>query len=314
MRAFALEQFGGPGSLQEVPDPRPGAGELLVRVRASSLNAMDWKVGKGYVKDFMEHRFPLVLGLDFAGAVEDLGQGVADFEPGQAVFGAAGKPVMGSGTLAELATVSAATAVAKPASIEDRVAATLPTAGCTALMGVEAVQPSQGDAVLVVGAAGGVGSFAVQLAASRGADVIGVATSSNADYVRELGASELIDYTSEDLVEAVRRRRRSGLAAIIDLVSDAATLGRLSELVRDGGVIVSALSAAPAEGAAPRGIRGVNLGGTVNRERLQALASAVEQGELKPPAIKTFSLQQAAEALLEAQSGHVRGKLVVTVS
>ena len=141
--------------------------------------------------------------------------------------------------------------------------------------------------------------------------MVGVAAASNADYLRQLGAAEVIDYTSQDVAEAARRLQPEGFAAIIDVVSDAETLARLSALVRDGGSVVSALGAAPGEGQSR--VRGVNLGGTVTRENLQAIAAAVERGEVKPPEIKKLSLEQAGEGLNDLASGHSRGKWVVVV-
>jgi NADPH:quinone reductase-like Zn-dependent oxidoreductase len=312
MRAFALDDFATEGSLRDLPEPKPAEGEVEVRVKASSLNAMDWKVAKGYMKDYMEHRFPLIPGLAFSGVVEATGPGVEGLKKGDAVFGAVGKPYQGAGAFAEFATASAAAIVPKPASLDDVVAATLPIAGTTALQAIEEAQLQPGDTVLIVGASGGVGSFATELAAQRGARVLAVGRSENTDYLKGLGAAEVIDYREKDVTQEVRRLAPEKLAAVIDLVSDGPALEKLTDLVRDRGIVISALGAAPQE-SAPRGIRGFNLAASLTRERLTQLASLLERGELQPPALQRYKLEQAASALQEAATGHVKGKVVVTV-
>ncbi len=173
MRAFAYDSYGGSGSIHELPDPTPQAGEVRVRVRAASLNPFDNFVVQGYMKDRMPTQMPLVPCADLSGTVDMVGPGVEDFKIGDQVFGVTGR-MIGQGTLAELAVASSTTISKRPAAIQDTEAAAMPLAGVSALMCVEAVGAKPKDVVVVVGASGGIGGYAVQLAAVRGAHVVAV--------------------------------------------------------------------------------------------------------------------------------------------
>jgi NADPH2:quinone reductase len=314
MRAFVLARFGDGGSVQEVQEPQPAEGEVRIRVHAASVNPVDWKTGKGYLKDYAEHHFPLILGQDATGVIDRVGTGVQGFAVGDEIYGGVGKSFFGNGTFAELATMSASTIAPKPASIDHVVAASLPVAALTALTAIEAAQVDAGQTVLVVGASGGVGSFAVQMAHLRGASVIAVARGENAEYLRNLGATEIVDYTAGDVVEAVKAAHPQGLDAIIDVVSDKDALTRLSEAVHSGGHIASAVGGADDEALSKRGISGTNIQGAVTSERLVQLGEWIDNGQIRPAEMKTFSLEDADKALAQIETGHTRGKLVLTVS
>ena len=313
MRAFALDAFGQPASIHEVPDPEPAENEVRVRVAAASINRFDNVVLMGYLKDRMEHRFPLIPCGDLAGTVDAVGAGVDGFAVGDSVFGVTGKMVLGEGTLAELTTASAGTIAKRPASLSEVEAAALPLAGVSALQSVEAVAPKSNDVVVIVGASGGIGSYAVQLAAATGARVIGVTSNGKTEYVKSLGADEIIDRTSGDVVEALKAKHPDGVAAIIDTGSDAAGLARLSAAVRKGGTVTSMKGAAAIEDLAQRGIKGVNVGTQVTKDRLDHLARLAAEGKLRAPHIQTFPLEKAMDAFeLIGQAGHF-GKLVVKI-
>jgi NADPH:quinone reductase-like Zn-dependent oxidoreductase len=312
MRAFAIDEFGKPGGVREAETPKPAEGEVLVRVRAAGVNAFDVAVVNGFAKDYMEHRFPLIPGLDGSGEVAALGAGVDGVVVGDEVYGIAQKPYQGAGTYAEFQTFPAAGVTAKPSSLDHVGAAALPTAALTALSAVEAVDPREGRAVLIMGATGGVGSYATQFAAKRGARVLAVARGEYADYARSLGASESIDYTLGDLVEQVRARVADGLDAIIDLSGNADEVASLLDLVRSGGFVVSAAGGVDDAALEAHGLRG----GSVNRaglDRLPNLTRLVEDKQLVLPAIRTYPLEEAAAALAEQAGRHVKGKLVLTV-
>jgi NADPH:quinone reductase len=177
---------------------------VRIRVAAAGLNPFDNAVIQGFLKDQMEHRFPLIPGTDASGTVEALGEGVTGWSIGDAAFGSVGKMYIGEGTLAEFATMSIETIAHKPVSVEHADAAAVPVAGVTALTMVEAASVSDGDVVVAIGATGGVGSYLVPLAAKRGARVLAVSSAANAEYARKLGAAEVGDYAAGDVVEAVR--------------------------------------------------------------------------------------------------------------
>jgi len=311
MRAFALNAFGEPGSIHELPDPEPAEGHVRVRVAAASLNPFDNFVLQGYLKDKMEHRFPLIPAGDLAGTVDAIGANVNEFALGDAVFGVTGKMLFGEGTLAELTTASTGTIAKRPTTLSEIEAAALPLAGVSALMSVEAAAPKPDDTVVIVGASGGIGSYAIQLAAARGAHVLGVTSKANVEYVKSLGAAEVVDREAGDVLEALKSAHRDGVAAIIDTGSDGPSLARLSEAVRKGGTVVSMKGAAAVDDLAKRGIKGVNVQTQVTTTRLEHLADLAAQGKLKSPRIRTFPLEQAGDAFkLLGNSG---GKLVVKI-
>jgi NADPH:quinone reductase-like Zn-dependent oxidoreductase len=314
MRAFAVDEFGATGSVHELPVPDPAAGEVLVQVHAAGVNVMDPIYTTGWLKDYMEHRFPLVPGIDFSGTVERVGAGVDALAVGDEVYGIAAKPFVGAGTFAEHVTVPSSAVAPKPKSLSHASAAAVPHVGLTALPAVDAANPQPGQVVVVVGATGGVGSFVTQLVAARGATVVAVARGAGVAQAREYGAAEPVDYTTGDVVEQLRKRYPNGVDALIDVFSDAEGLARLGAIVRAGGVAVS--SRGPAAAAAPelkaRDVRfvGVNRADPARHAELTAL---IDAGQLRVPPVKTFELDQAGQALAEMAAGHVRGKLVITL-
>src|SRR5438105_12173169 len=186
MRAFAIDDFGQPGSVREMPVPEPGPGEVRVRVVAAGLNPIDSFVLSGMGKGMLQFEYPIVPGLDFSGVVDAVGGGV-DLAPGAEVFGVAMKPLWGRGAVAEFVIAPADVIVPKPANLDHVIAATLSTAGRTALAVVDALAPTTGQTILLVGSTGGIGSFATQLLAQRGVHVIGSIRPENAEYARSLG-------------------------------------------------------------------------------------------------------------------------------
>ena len=332
MRAFALEELGAPGSVVEVPVPEPAEGQVRIRVAAAGLNPFDDAVLQGYLKDQMEHRFPLIPGMDAAGTVDavgegvvelaigddvfgsvgkrHLGEGVIELAIGDEVFGSVGKRHLGEGTAAGSATMSTATIARRPAGVADTDAAAMPVAGVTALTMVETASVSDGDVVVAIGATGGVGSYLVQLAAKRGARVLAISSAANTDYARTLGADEAVDYEAGDVVEAVRSLAPEGVDVIAEMHGGDDT-ARLAELVRSGGRVVSAVGGADEEGLKARGIEAANIMGMVSTASLETLAGMLERGELVSPEIRTFPLTDAAEAFAHVATGHTRGKIVV---
>lgn len=311
MRAYIIPKFGAPGQTAEVPTPEPDAGEILVRVKAASVNAFDLTVREGFMKDRMEHRFPLILGSDYAGTVAALGPGVSDLAVGDEVFGGVGKSYAGAGSYAEYVTASGALAVPRPTSVSVEVAAALPLAGTTALAEVDAAALEAGQMVLIIGAGGGVGAFAVQLAARRGARVIAVTSEDKADAARKLGATEVLNYAATDLDEQIRRLAPNGVAALIDHFHDAEGLVPLAELVSPGGRVVSpiAYGGEQALAAVPVTFHSARFA----LDRVAELAALAAQGVLEVP-VETFPLARAGEALARQATRQAGGKLVVRIA
>jgi NADPH:quinone reductase-like Zn-dependent oxidoreductase len=310
MRAFVVPNFGDTGSLGERAMPEPEDGQLLVHVRNAGVNAMDPIIRAGFAKNYMEHRLPLTLGLDYAGTVQAIGAGVDGFEVGDEVFGSVGKPYFGEGSFAEYVTVNAGLAAKRPAGVPPDVAAALPTAGATALAAVDALEAKAGDTIAVVGAAGGVGGFVVQLAALRGFKVIAVTRSEHADYVRGLGASDVVDYTKGDLTAQLQAKAPEGLAGIVDVFHDAQQLLALAPAVRAGGRIATPAAMGAAEAFAGQPVTAHNVQAAT--DRVGELAALVADGSLKVE-VEVLPLAQAAEAIHRQSTRGNRGKLVLAI-
>jgi NADPH:quinone reductase-like Zn-dependent oxidoreductase len=308
---LALEGFDRPPSVIQVPAPEPAPGEVLVRVHAASVNAFDSFVAMGMAKAFMPYEFPAVIGQDVAGVVEAVGDGVEGFRNGDRVFGTIGsKGVVHDGTFAELATPLAPALALTPAAVDDGQVGSLGVAGTTAMSAVDAIDPSRGATVLIVGATGGVGTIAIQLAAARGANVIATIKPGDEDVVTGLGAAETVDY-SNDVIGAVRERHPDGIDSVIDLVNrDPGEFGAFAGLARTGGRAVSAVGGA-GEATQIGGIDVRNIGG--DPSHLGMLASMIEELKLKAAIKRTYALSDAATALTDFTNQHTVGKLVITM-
>jgi NADPH:quinone reductase-like Zn-dependent oxidoreductase len=320
MKAAVIDGYGGSGRLQvrEVPDPgEPGPGQVRLRVRAASVNPIDWKMRRGSLRIVMPAKFPLILGADVAGEVDAVGPEVTRFQPGDAVYGGI-DPRAHGGAYAEqaLARESALAAMSGALSFEE--AAALPVAGLTALQALrDKGELAAGERALINGAAGGVGHLAVQIAAALGARVTGVASHRNLDFVRSLGAQEAIDYEEEDFAG-----RDDAWDVLFDAVGNRSYQDCEPSLAREGGIYVTTL-------VGPRPfLNGVltELGGLFGQKKrarwivakhkgedLAVLNRLVEQGRLRPEIQEVFPLEKVHQAHDLSETGHVRGKLVIRV-
>jgi NADPH:quinone reductase-like Zn-dependent oxidoreductase len=307
--------FGEDAAVTEVPTPEAGAGAARVRVRAAALNRVDFALAAGMLQGMMEYEFPIVLGRDFAGAVDAVGDDITALAAGDEVFGfVPSGPPLHDGAIAEYVVVPAASLVASPEGVDVTAAAALPLAAATAHAAVEAVDPRPDSTVLIAGATGGVGSFAVQLAAQRGATVLASGTEDDAGRLTRLGAAAVVA-RGDRLTEHVRAEHSDGVDALIDLVSYSPDgLAPLSELVRDGGRVASPLGAADADALAGRGIEAANEFGAPTPDLLAAFAVRVASGELEVDVEEVAPLDRSPELLRRFATGPVRGKLVVEVA
>ena len=302
-------------ALLDLPVPEPAPNELLVRVHASSINPIDVLTAAGALRGMMEYEFPVVPGRDFAGVVEEVGTEVVGARVGDAVLGNLSKPVLHDGAWAEYLTVPVdGFVVPKPERLDFTAAAALPVVGLTALEAVDAVDPEEGELVLIVGAGGGVGSFAVQLAAERGATVIATAKPGDEQRLRGLGAAETIDYTMQDVVAAVRERHPEGVGALIDLVDRGDAFASVAALVQPGGRAASPIGAANAEELARRQVTGSNvMASNAGPPALARLAERAAAGELKVAIDSVRPLAEVPAAVAEFSAGK-RGKVVVSIA
>jgi NADPH:quinone reductase-like Zn-dependent oxidoreductase len=296
MRAVLLRETGGPEvlRLEELERPEPGEGEVVIRVRAASINPIDWKIRRGA----RSKELPAVLGNDVSGTVE---RSRADgYAQGDDVFGLAP-----SGGYAEFATAPASMIAKKPAGVSHEQAAAIPVAGLTAWQALfDRGGLQRGQSALVAGAAGGVGHFAVQFARHAGARAIGTGSAHSRDFVLGLGAEQFIDYTQEDVSEAV-----SGVDVALDTVGGDTTL-TLLPTVREGGILITIAAAAPDRQAAERHVRAELLLMSPSSEQLARIAELVGAGEVRVVA-QTFALADVQKAHTVSESGHTRGKLIL---
>jgi len=313
MRALHVPAAGERPQLSDLPVPEPGEGQVLIRVKAAGLNAIDNGIAAGMMAEMMEHAYPLVLGRDAAGVVEATGSGVTGITAGEEVFGhVLLAPPIQAGTLAEYALLPAAGTAPKPAGLDWVTAAALPLAGAAASAAVDAVDPKPGDVVLLVGAAGGVGSYAIQLLAAKGATVLATGTPADTERLKGLGAATVIDYTTAPVAGQVRAAYTDGIDALIDLVSYAPDDLPLTAL-RKGGTVASSLGAASDEALAADGLTGTNIMAMPTRDVITALAGQVADGTLKVDVETILPLEDAADGLATLASGQARGKIVVQV-
>ena len=311
MKAVRFHEYGGPEVLkvEDVPKPTPGPGEVLVKIYAASVNPIDWKLRSGMLKERMPVNLPMTIGRDFAGVVEAVGPGVAEFKPGDEVYGTT--PWGRDGTFAEYAVTVPAKLAPKPKSIDFVHAAGVPVAAAAAwhaVHGEDAGNIQRGQTVLVQGAAGGVGTYFVQFAKALGAKVIGKASGKNAEHLKSLGVDHVIDYTKEKFEDVVK-----GVDVIIDNV-----LGEVQKRswksLKPGGVLVSLSGPPSADLAKEHGARGVMASGAHGEARLGEISKLIDSGKIRPQVSEVLPLSEARRAHELSQTGHARGKIIIKIA
>jgi NADPH:quinone reductase-like Zn-dependent oxidoreductase len=327
MKAFVLSGFDRPPEFRDIPVPRPGPREILVRVAATSVNPVDELVRSWFFRPVQEYRFPAVFGRDVAGAVEQIGASVTSYQVGDPVYGFVKRDHIGDGTFAEYVVVPENQFVGPAApGLAPMQSGVLGLSGITALECVDAVPSGPGDAVLVNGAPGGVGSFAVQIAAARGATVIATARSAEqAAHVREMGAALVVDLRDGGLVEQVRALAPEGVSGYVDLVKHAASMtigvgedeahvlfARLCHgLLREGGRAASVTN-----GGVPDLLGGIvctNVHSTPSPESIARLTALVAAGKVIAPIHATFGFDDIERAFERLSTGPALGKISVVV-
>lgn len=311
MKAIAIEQFGGLDELKilDLPRPEPAADEVLIRVHAAGVNPVDWKIREGYLKDMFPHEFPLIPGWDVAGVVETVGAEVSDRTPGDAVYAYARKEVVKEGAYAEYTTLKADVAARKPESLDFKRSAAIPLAGLTAWQALfNVAKLDESDRLLVHAAAGGVGSFAVQLAKHAGAEVWGTASPNHHSYLWDIGVDHVVDYRSQDFREAVG----DGVDVVFDLIGGD-TLGQSAEAIAPKGRIVSIVDPDLCEQLRNDGVDARFHFVEPNAEQLRQLADLADRGILRPRLEHALPLEAAEKAHQLSEQGHVCGKIVLKV-
>jgi NADPH:quinone reductase-like Zn-dependent oxidoreductase len=308
MQTIRYHQYGGPEQLvlEQTPRPEVQPGTVLVRVKAAGVNPWDWKLRSGAMQQFMPVQFPYTPGIELAGIVEEIGPGASGFQKGEAVYG------NGGGTNAEYAIAPAGGLAPMPRNLTFDESAAVPVGALTAwraLFDTANLQP--GLRILVQGAAGGVGSFAVQLARWKGAHVIGTASAKNVDFVYSLGAEEVIDYQATPFERAVH-----DLDVVLDTVGGDVQ-DRSLQVLRTGGIFVTIAGMPPQEEAQKRGVRAAGVGPADPAragEMLRKISELIESGKVKVQVTNVFPLAEARQAHALSQQGHGRSRVVLHVA
>lgn len=308
MKAVRIHEFGGPEvlSIDEIPVPQPAPDEVLIKVHATSVNPVDWKIIEGQRKVKFPGKLPLTLGWDVSGTIEALGEKVSAFKKGDEVYGRP-DPTK-NGAYAEYIVVKANIISIKPTSIGHTEAAAVPLAGLTAWQALfDHGLLKAGQKVLIHAAAGGVGTYAVQFAKWKGAYVIGTASSANIDFLKRLGADEVIDYKMEDFETAL-----SDVDLVLDTIGGETQLKSLTILKAGGRVITTLMPEFVAEAKA----KNVHLNGFMAQsipDQLTEIATLIDSGKVKPVIEKVLPFTSARQAQTESEQGHTRGKIVLQV-
>ena len=311
MKAVQINSYGGNDVLEineNASKPSPAKGQVLVEVYATSINPIDWKVRAGYLKEMVPLQFPATLGGDFSGAVFEVGEGVINFKVGDEVYGQGGILNGGSGSFAEFVAANTLKILVKPKSLDFAQAAALPLTGISALQALEDhIHLTKGQKILIHGGAGGIGTFAIQLAKSQGAYVVTTVSADEKDYAKSLGANEVIDYKNEAFEDKL-----ADFDAVFDTVGGETT-DRSFKVLKRGGIIVSMVGQPNTDFAQKYGVTAIGQNTDANPERLNRLAELVNSGKIKAHIDKVFPLEQAKEAFRHLEEGHPRGKVVLKI-
>lgn len=307
MKAVFYSKYGDPGVLEygDQPEPKVGPDTVLIEVKATSVNPVDWKVMAGYLDGAISAHFPVIPGWDVAGVVIQPGPAVPEFSAGDEVMGYVRMDTVGQGTFAERVAAPVRTLSRKPTNLSWAEAATVPLTGLTALQALDALSVTDGDTVLIHNGAGGVGTFAIQIARARGARVIATASERNHDFLRELGA-EPVTY-GDGIAERVREVAPDGVTAVVDFVGGEDWKASLGALSQQGRIVSVADAEVKEHGGRYVFVRPV-------ASDLATLADLIEAGKVKPVLAETYPLEKAADAFAANMEGHTRGKIAVTVS
>jgi NADPH2:quinone reductase len=315
MRAVIVSEYGGSPHVEDVPMPEVQAGQVLIKVIAAGMNPMDRAIAAGGWESIMPATFPMILGADAAGTVEQTGEGADRFSVGDEVFGQLLLPPLGStGTYAAYVAAPQGSPLARvPAGLDPAVAAAVPTVGMSGLAIAESLEPLSGKTVLIVGAGGGVGSFATQFAVAAGARVIANVREANDERMRSYGVTETVDHTAAPLPRQVEQAHPDGIDVLVDLANDAEAFAALAALVREGGTALTTRYVANPDDLEARGVTAVNFQVPASPELLQRVADALASGRIVAPPITRISLAETPAVFAAENGAAPDGKTVIVL-
>lgn len=304
MKAIVIHEFGGPEVLkyEDVPEPQPGPGEIRIKIVAAGVNPIDWKIRRGSLGSFP---LPMIMGLDVAGTVDMVGQGETSFQPGDEVFA---KVAIGKGGYAGYTVAHATEMALKPKSIGFVESAAIPTAGLAAWQSIfDLAGLEKGQSILIHGASGGVGTFAVQFAKWKGAYVIGTASEKNLEFLKSIGADEVIDYKHQRFEDIV-----NNVDVVLDTVGGD-TFERSWGVLKPGGFLVTTVASIPEGEPEKRGKHAKRVATQSNGKELAQIAAIIDEREIKPIVTTILPLAEARKAHEMSETLHTRGKIVLRV-
>lgn len=311
MKAIVFEEFGGKLKEKDFPTPKISDNEVLIEIECAAVNPVDWKIREGLLKNRLPHEFPIIPGWDAAGKIKEIGKAVKKFKVGDEVYAYCRKPTIHSGTYAEYINVDADHVALKPKKLTFAQASAIPLVGLTSWQALFDVANLQaGETILIHAGAGGVGGMAIQFAKNVGAKVIATASQKNHDYVKKLGADEIIDYSKEDFVQKIKQKHPQGLDVVLDTVGGE-TLRKSFEVTKDGGRIVSIVENLqhPPKDNVKFGYVFVRPNGL----QLHQIADLINAGKVIAPKVEEMPLKNAEEAFNKSKTGHTQGKIVLKI-
>lgn len=316
MKAVAVNSFNTLPQIMDLPEPAVKEGSIKIKLAAAGLNPFDWKMTDGIMQDDMPHVFPLIMGVDGAGIVTEIGAGVTRFKVGDKVYGQMLHAPVGEGSYAEFVVVpeTAALAIA-PESISLAEAAAAPTAGMTGLQLLAKAGLQSGQSVLLIGAAGGVGSFTTQLANAKGIRVIAtVSSAAAAERMTTLGAAATVDYKQAPIEEQVRKLYPDGVDVLIDLINNAENFHKMTTLVKPEGLVLTTQFVANKETLKAQHLHGGNFETKGSTESLDELRKVIDAGDVNIPVERKITLEQAPAAIAESREKKSKGKTIILIT
>ncbi|NLR68208.1 NADP-dependent oxidoreductase [Chitinophaga varians] len=316
MKAIAVSEFKGTPTLMDLPKPAIRPGTVLIKVQAAGMNPFDWKMTDGIMNNGKTpHQFPLIMGVDGAGVIEEVGEGVTRFKKGDLVYGQFIHMPIGEGSYAEYAIVPEKSGLTiAPMRIQPEEAAAVPTSGMTALQMVEKLKLQKGDAVLINGATGGVGSFATQIAAAKGLKVIAtVGDEDDAKRMHRLGAAVTINYKKAPLADQVKAKFPHGVDGLLDLIGNKEKFEQNLDLVKEGGGALTTQFVADDEVLKAKKLHGGNFETEGSPAALDQLSRLIDQGQIKVPVENKIRLEDAPAAIAASREGKATGKTVIVM-